>query len=51
MKRTFFKILSEVNKKILPSYIYKDLTKLSTLDKAFIGYRIWVTKNYLDLKK
>ncbi len=50
MKKLLFKTLSEINKKILPSYIHKDLTKLSKIDKAIVGYRIWVTKSYLDAK-
>lgn len=48
--KLFFKTLSTVNKKVLPSYIKKDLTRLSPMQKAVVGYRLWVTKNYLDLK-
>jgi len=42
-----FKILAKINKVILPKYSKKDLTKLSKLDQAIIGYRYWVTKNAL----
>jgi len=48
--KLFFKALSSLNKKVLPSYIKKDLTRLSPMQKAVVGYRLWVTKNYLDLK-
>ena len=51
MKYILFKTLSALNKKVLPSYIYKDLNNLSNIDKLIIGYKIWVTKNFLDLKK
>lgn len=50
MKKLFFKSLSYLNKKVLPSYIKKDLSRLSALQKGIVGYRLWVTKNYLDLK-
>ena len=53
MKKTVFKALSKFNKAFLP-----DLTKLDTkelqnpsnLQKALIGWKLWVTKNYLDNK-
>lgn len=47
MKRAIFKILAKLNKKILPSYKDKDLTKLTKKDKLVVGWRIWVTKNAL----
>ena len=53
VKKTVFKVLSKFNKAFLP-----DLTKLetkelqnpSTIQKALIGWKLWVTKNYLDNK-
>jgi hypothetical protein len=50
MKRTIFKTLAKFNKKFLPAYSKKDfdLAKASTLQKAVIGYRYWVTKNSLE---
>ncbi len=48
MKRTIFKTIAKVNKIILPSYKHKDLTKLNIMDKAIVGWRIWVTLSALD---
>jgi len=42
-----FPILAKLNKVILPSYSRKDLTKLNSIDKAIIAYRLWVTKKVL----
>lgn len=49
MKRAFFKILSRFNKTFLPSYSKKrlDLGKASNVQKAIIGWKLWVTKNAL----
>lgn len=49
MKKTFFKILSGINKKVLPSYSKKqlDLAKATKFQKALIGWKTWVTKNSL----
>jgi hypothetical protein len=43
-----FKFLAKINKFILPKYSKRDITKLSKLDQAIIGYRYWVTKNALE---
>ncbi|WP_373059886.1 SsrA-binding protein [Zunongwangia sp. H14] len=50
MKKRFFKALSKLNKKIFPSYSKKqlDLQKATTVQKAIIGWKLWVTKNSLD---
>ena len=48
MKLALFRILSRLNKALLPSYVRRDLTKLSKLDQAIIAYRLWVTKNSLE---
>jgi hypothetical protein len=47
MKKTFFKGLSKLNKILLPSMADKDLTKLTKIQKAIVGYRYWVTINSL----
>ncbi|MFD1095157.1 SsrA-binding protein [Salegentibacter chungangensis] len=50
MKKKFFKFLSRLNKKVLPSYSKKglDLQKASKVQMAIIGWKLWVTKNALD---
>ncbi|WP_072881795.1 SsrA-binding protein [Salegentibacter echinorum] len=50
MKKKFFKMLSRLNKKLLPSYSKKqlDLQKASKIQMAIIGWKLWVTKNTLD---
>jgi hypothetical protein len=48
MKRVFFKFLAAFNRALLPSFGKKDLTKLSTMQKAIVAYRYWVTTNALD---
>lgn len=48
MRRLLFRLLAKVNKLVLPRYSQRDLTKLSSVDKALVGYRYWVTKNSLD---
>jgi hypothetical protein len=48
MKKDFFKLLSKVNKLILPRYSKRDITKLSKIDKALVAYRYWVTLHALD---
>jgi hypothetical protein len=50
MKKSFFKALAKLNKKLLPSYTKEglDLAKASKVQMAIFGYRLWVTKNALD---
>ena len=50
MKKQAFKMLAKLNKAILPSFTKKglDLAKVSKLQMAIFGYRLWVTKNALD---
>ncbi|PHR14830.1 MAG: SsrA-binding protein [Aequorivita sp.] len=50
MKKKFFKFLSKVNSKLLPSYTKKgvELEKASKLQMAIFAYKLWVTKNALD---
>jgi hypothetical protein len=48
MKKTLYKVLARINKAILPRISRKDLNRLSTVDKAIVAYRYWVTVNSLD---
>jgi len=50
MKKKFFKFLSKVNSKVLPSFTKKgvNLEEASKLQMALFAYRLWVTKNALD---
>lgn len=50
MKKSIFKMLSRFNKKVLPSYSKQqlDLQKATKLQKAIIGWKLWVTKKALD---
>ena len=48
MNKTFFKVLSKLNKVLLPSLAKLDMNKLSKFDKALIGYKYWVVMHVLD---
>jgi hypothetical protein len=50
MKKSFFKLLARINKKVLPSYSKKrlDLAKASKFQMAIIGWKLWVTKRAID---
>jgi len=48
MKKGLFKILVKINKALLPSLYKKDPNKLTTFQKAILGYRYWVLTNALD---
>jgi hypothetical protein len=48
MKKSFFKLLANLNKLILPRYSKRDINKLSKIDKALVAYRYWVTLHALD---
>ncbi len=43
-------MLSKFNKKVLPSYTKQqlDLQKATKMQKAVIGWKLWVTKKALD---
>lgn len=45
MKKSFFKILNSINKKILPSFIGKDPAKLSKMQQAILAFRYYVLVN------
>jgi len=51
MKTTLFKVLSAINKIILPRFSQRDVTRLSKWDKVLVAYRYWVTKNALDRRE
>ncbi|MEZ4968993.1 MAG: SsrA-binding protein [Flavobacteriaceae bacterium] len=50
MKKTFFTLLTKMNKLILPSYSKRqlDLSKATKMQMAIIGWRYLVTTNALD---
>lgn len=48
MKKALFKYLVKINKAVLPSLYKKDPNRLSTIQKAILGYRYWVLTNALD---
>ncbi|MCT8338528.1 SsrA-binding protein [Flavobacteriaceae bacterium TK19130] len=50
LKRTFFKGLAKLNKKVLPSFTKKDvdLSKASKIQLALFAYKMWVTKNAVN---
>jgi len=48
MKKEIFKFLARLNRIILPSLYKKDPNKLTTLQKAILGYRYWVLTKALD---
>ena len=50
MKKSLFKILATINKRLLPSYAKKqlDMTKASKLQLIIIGWRYFVTKNAIN---
>lgn len=47
MKKQLFKILVRLNKALLPSLYKKDPMKLTTLQKAILGYRYWALTHSL----
>ena len=50
MKKQLFKLLSKLNKVILPSFTKRrlDLSKASKLQMAIFGWKLYVTKRALD---
>ena len=52
MNYTLLKILSSFNKALLPKIYRKpDLTKLTSFDKAIVGWKMLVTYKFLDAAK
>ena len=49
MRLAWFRFLSGLNKVLLPKMYRKpDLERLSGIDKAIIGWKMWVTYRRLD---
>jgi hypothetical protein len=48
MKKAFFRVLSRLNKVLLPSVSKLNMNKLSKTDKLLVAYKYWVTLNVLD---
>jgi hypothetical protein len=49
MKLAWFRFLSGVNKALLPKMYRKpNLEQISAVDKALIGWKMWVTYRRLD---
>lgn len=48
MKLKAFKLLVKLNKAILPSYYRNDPMKLTSFQKAILGFRYWVLTNSLQ---
>ena len=51
MNYTFWKMLSAFNKSLLPKIYKRNLLKLSTFDKAIVGWKMFVTYKYFDAVK
>jgi hypothetical protein len=47
MKRALFRLLVKINKAVLPSYYNHDPQRLSTFQKAILGFRYWALTNSL----
>ncbi|WP_165439487.1 hypothetical protein [Chryseobacterium phocaeense] len=48
MKKSFFKLLNTVNKKVLPKLSNKDPNHLTKIEKGILAYRYFVLVNSLD---
>lgn len=48
MKKSFFRLLNAINKKILPKLSKKDLNHLTKIEKGILAYRYFVLVNSLD---
>ena len=49
MRLIWFRFLSALNRLFLPKlYRRQDLTQLSSVDKAVVGWKLWVTYRLLD---
>ncbi|MCE2495124.1 MAG: SsrA-binding protein [Flavobacteriales bacterium] len=52
MRYAFFSFLSSLNRAVLPMLWKRvELDKMSKVQMAIIGYKRWVTFNYLDERK
>ncbi|MBK1897971.1 hypothetical protein [Chryseobacterium paridis] len=48
MKKSFFRLLNTINKKILPKLSDKDPSSLTKIQKGILAYRYFVLVNSLD---
>lgn len=50
MKLILFKILAKLNKFLLPSLCKRkiDLTKITMLEKAILGWKLYITKKVIN---
>jgi len=48
MKKSFFRLLNAVNKKVLPKLSNKDPNHLTKVEKGILAYRYFVLVNSLD---
>jgi hypothetical protein len=47
IRKPLFRLLAACNRRLLPKLWNKDLQRLTTLQKAIVAYRYWVTRNAL----
>ena len=47
MKKSLFKILAKLNRRVMPRYSDRDLSRLNKIDKIIIAWRYYVTINSL----
>ncbi|WP_312993157.1 hypothetical protein [Chryseobacterium flavum] len=48
MKKSFFRLLNAINKKVLPKLSNKDPNRLTRMEKGILAYRYFVLINSLD---
>ena len=50
MKLIFFKIIAKLNKLLLPSLSKRriDLTKITLMEKAILGWKLFITKKVIN---
>jgi len=50
MKLILFKIISKLNKLLLPSLSKRriDLTKITIIEKAILGWKLYITKKVIN---
>lgn len=48
MKKSIFRLLNTINKKVLPKLSDKDPVKLTKIQKGILAYRYFVLTNSLD---
>jgi len=50
MRRIIFSFLSSIVR-VLPKMWKQDMLNLNKMQMAIVGFKVWVTYNYLDEKK